>query len=325
MSAAGDRLAVLEPQRVLEQHLERVREPGDVEPLLQRVEAEDLVLASRYVQRGLGGEGVVMTPIYYPPRPIPCGVLARLTCCSETLCVSAAHACRPAPRRSCRRPWSPCCPRPAPRAPAHWRRSPRGARVRSGAIETSARSRSIARTIPAPTSAGDEVPVSPGAAAFGVGEHAGVADDARASLRRRRRRCRAGPRAGRGRSRGGRTWSRSTATPGRSPPCPRATRRRRGGPRRDSMQRRDEPPSNADRRLEVDAQRPLDLAPAEKPSSAPRGRQRRVGDEHVESPAAASRRSALPLLGEVGDTPTRWPPPGSDAARPLELVALAAS
>ena len=43
----GHRVAVLEPQRVLEQDLERVRKPGDVELLLQRVEAEDLVLATR--------------------------------------------------------------------------------------------------------------------------------------------------------------------------------------------------------------------------------------------------------------------------------------
>ena len=44
-SSARDRVAVLEPQRVLEQDLERVGQAGDVELLLERVEAVDLVLA----------------------------------------------------------------------------------------------------------------------------------------------------------------------------------------------------------------------------------------------------------------------------------------
>src|SRR6185437_10735058 len=50
----GDRLdvglrhrhPVLEPQHVLQQHLDRVRQAGDVEALLQRVEPEDLVGAA---------------------------------------------------------------------------------------------------------------------------------------------------------------------------------------------------------------------------------------------------------------------------------------
>ena len=42
----GDGVAVLEPQRVLQQDLQRVRQPRDVEALLQRVEPVDLVLAT---------------------------------------------------------------------------------------------------------------------------------------------------------------------------------------------------------------------------------------------------------------------------------------
>ena len=47
MSSARDRDAVLEAQQVLEQDLERVRQPGDVELRLQRVEPEDLVARGR--------------------------------------------------------------------------------------------------------------------------------------------------------------------------------------------------------------------------------------------------------------------------------------
>ena len=43
----GDRAVALGAQQVLEQHLQRERQPRDVEALLQRVEAEDLVLARR--------------------------------------------------------------------------------------------------------------------------------------------------------------------------------------------------------------------------------------------------------------------------------------
>ena len=49
-SAAVNEPAVLQSQRVLEQHLERVGQPRDVEALLQGVEAKDLVLASRDVE-----------------------------------------------------------------------------------------------------------------------------------------------------------------------------------------------------------------------------------------------------------------------------------
>ena len=44
----ADRDAVLEPQHVLQQDLDRVGQAGDVEALLQRVEAEDLVLAAAH-------------------------------------------------------------------------------------------------------------------------------------------------------------------------------------------------------------------------------------------------------------------------------------
>src|SRR5690606_18197674 len=63
---AGDRLdvggadgdAVLEPQHVLQQHLDRVGQPGDVEAVLQRVEAEDLVLAPSDGEGRTGAEGI---------------------------------------------------------------------------------------------------------------------------------------------------------------------------------------------------------------------------------------------------------------------------
>ena len=43
MSSRRDDAAVLVAQQVLEQHLQRVRQPGDVELRLERVEPEDLV------------------------------------------------------------------------------------------------------------------------------------------------------------------------------------------------------------------------------------------------------------------------------------------
>ncbi len=49
---------VAEAEHVLEQDLERVREPLDVEAALQRVEAEDLVLLASHAQRRACGEGV---------------------------------------------------------------------------------------------------------------------------------------------------------------------------------------------------------------------------------------------------------------------------
>ena len=54
----ADRLAVLEPQDVLEQDLDRVGEPGDVELLLQSVEPVDLVLVSADFEGGPGVEAV---------------------------------------------------------------------------------------------------------------------------------------------------------------------------------------------------------------------------------------------------------------------------
>ena len=47
MSAAVDRAVALGAQQVLEQHLQRERQPRDVEALLQRVQAEDLVARAR--------------------------------------------------------------------------------------------------------------------------------------------------------------------------------------------------------------------------------------------------------------------------------------
>ena len=54
----GDRGAVLEPQDVLEQDLDRVGQAGDVEAVGERVEAEDLVGATADVEGRTGAEGV---------------------------------------------------------------------------------------------------------------------------------------------------------------------------------------------------------------------------------------------------------------------------
>ena len=53
-----DALAVLEPEDVLQQDLQRVGQPSDVELRLQRVEAVDLVLAPANLQAGLRAEAV---------------------------------------------------------------------------------------------------------------------------------------------------------------------------------------------------------------------------------------------------------------------------
>jgi hypothetical protein len=64
-----NRVAVLEPERVLEQHLQRVREPRDVELLLQDIEPMDLVLAPRYLERGTRSEAVRVAHTFsMPPR-----------------------------------------------------------------------------------------------------------------------------------------------------------------------------------------------------------------------------------------------------------------
>ena len=60
-----DVLVASEPEHVLEQDPERVRQPLDVEAALQRVEAEDLVLLASHAQRGACGEGVG-----HGPKPI---------------------------------------------------------------------------------------------------------------------------------------------------------------------------------------------------------------------------------------------------------------
>ena len=54
----GRRAAVLQPQHVLQQHLDRVGQPRHVEALLQRVEPEDLVGAPRNLEGRTRAEGV---------------------------------------------------------------------------------------------------------------------------------------------------------------------------------------------------------------------------------------------------------------------------
>ena len=62
----ADRDAVLEPQHVLQQDLDRVGQAGDVEALLQRVEPEDLVVAPAHLEGRTGAEGVglLIAPSY---------------------------------------------------------------------------------------------------------------------------------------------------------------------------------------------------------------------------------------------------------------------
>ena len=64
----GDRLAVLEPQDVLEQHLQRIRQPGDVELLLQRVEPVDLVGLARDLELVACSEAVIAHAFIIPDR-----------------------------------------------------------------------------------------------------------------------------------------------------------------------------------------------------------------------------------------------------------------
>ena len=74
---AGDRLdrlggyrdAVLEPQHVLQQHLDRVGQARYVELLGQRVEAVDLVAATANVEGGSGAEGVGCCSLFHPRQP----------------------------------------------------------------------------------------------------------------------------------------------------------------------------------------------------------------------------------------------------------------
>ena len=62
IDSAVTAVAVLVAQQVLQQHLERVRQPRHVEALLQRVEPEDLVIAAG-VEFGAGTEAVRMAHV----------------------------------------------------------------------------------------------------------------------------------------------------------------------------------------------------------------------------------------------------------------------
>ena len=59
----GRRDPVLEPQDVLQQHLQRVGEAGDVELALQRVEPEDLVRAASDLECRFSAEGVALAHV----------------------------------------------------------------------------------------------------------------------------------------------------------------------------------------------------------------------------------------------------------------------
>jgi hypothetical protein len=55
----ADAAAVLVAQQVLQEDLQRERQPGDVELLLQRVEPLDLIVAPADLEVGMGVEGIV--------------------------------------------------------------------------------------------------------------------------------------------------------------------------------------------------------------------------------------------------------------------------
>jgi hypothetical protein len=61
-----DGLAVLAPEQVLEQDLQRVRKPGDVELRLERVEPEDLVGIRAHGELGSRSEAVRMCHGFNP-------------------------------------------------------------------------------------------------------------------------------------------------------------------------------------------------------------------------------------------------------------------
>ncbi len=63
----ADRLAVLEPQDVLEQDLQRVRQPGHVELLLQRIEPVDLIRLTTDLELVTGSETVAVAHAFSIP------------------------------------------------------------------------------------------------------------------------------------------------------------------------------------------------------------------------------------------------------------------
>ena len=146
----GDRLAVLEPQHVLEQNLDRVGQAGDVEALLQRVEAVDLVAAAADLEGGAGAEGVAAhRRLGWSGRRRP-HQLSFVAGVDRRRRLLAGGAALGVARRS------------------RLRRGQGevGERTRSsGATTTSIWFRSIARITPAPTSSGVEVPRPAGARA----------------------------------------------------------------------------------------------------------------------------------------------------------------
>ena len=297
-SVGGHRVAVLEPQRVLEQDLERVRQPGDVELLLQRVEPEDLVLASGDGQRGLGGEGIAHDSEYSPaaatrPRSALVGLpggdlvgdLGRRRARDPPRELGRVGARsrdeRPLAQRRDRDLAAVALDRAGrpPRRPARACRCPSAAARRRPSRRTSRRRGSR----PGMTT---ETPTPRAAQVLAQAE----GEAAQAELGRRSRARRA-----------------------RSPPCPRSRRRRRGGRSRARSKRGTQLARHPHRRLEVDAQRAADLLLGEAVEPA-RGRQRRRWRRGRRSrrPASSSR-SASPSSAR-SLTIVRWPPPGSEPA-----------
>ena len=246
-----------------------------------------------------------MTPMYYP-------LAAAHTCLS---------ACRSARRRSRRRPWSPCRPRPAPRARARWRRSPTAPAARSGATVTSA---AVALDRPhdrrrRPGRA-STVPISAGAAALESANMPasriipGITTETPTPVPRRSSRRREGEAAeaelGRAVQRGPR---------GRRLAGERGDEDHVPGPA--SAPRGHQLARHPDRRLEVDPQRPPDLLLREVVEPA-RGRQGRVRDQDVDLAGGLEQRERLALVREVAD---HGPVAGARqrAGERLELVRLA--
>ncbi len=209
----GDRGAVLEPQDVLEQDLDRVGQAGDVEAVGERVEAEDLVGAAAHLEGRTGAEGVAAH------GPILRGAARRR---------GPADARRSALVR--RVPVDDRFGRLLAGGAAlgadgdarGWREREVGQRPAacSGATATSTLSRSIALTTAAPTCSGRSGAHPRRRLGPGVREHPRFADEARRDQRDADALRAEVGRAARGRSRAGRTWSRCRSRCAGSPTLP---------------------------------------------------------------------------------------------------------
>ncbi len=125
-------------QQVLEQHLQRERQPRHVKALLQRVEAKDLVAALTYGERVLGAEAVG----WHGTRGEPTRLASRAACPGALSAAAprhtprAAHRCSSAPATARRRSM-PTRPSLSRRVTRTW---PRRSSARSAAATALSRS-----------------------------------------------------------------------------------------------------------------------------------------------------------------------------------------